>query len=96
MLELAGGKADKPMQAIVLRSHVREDGSVDVRVPSEYAGKDVELVVVVQSLTGAAPKQVARPYDSLRLMASMNLDGPVDGAERFHEILYRLPDDDSE
>ena len=84
------------MQAIVLQSHVSDDGSVEIRLPSTYAGKDVELVVVVQSLADTTPKKTGRPYDSLRLMASMNLDGPVDGAERFHEILYKLPDDNSE
>lgn len=45
------------MSAFVSHSHVREDGGVDVRLPSEYAGMDVELVVVVQPLTAAAPEK---------------------------------------
>lgn len=56
------------MQAFIFQSHVREDGGVDVRLPIEYAGMDVELVVVVQPLTAAAPEKATstRPAEPER------------------------------
>ena len=81
------------MQTIVLQSHVDEDGAVDVRVPTEFAGQDVEVEVRVKPPSPSAESGSDRRYSTLDLLESLNLDGPVDGAERFHEILYGLPDD---
>lgn len=77
-----GGRAAKPMRAFVLKTRVSENGILTIHLPSEYAGRVVELVVVLQPLIEPRSTEAAQPYESLN-----DFDSPMDGAERLRELL---------
>ena len=52
------------MEAFIFRSHVREDGGVEIRLPRKYAGTDVELAVVVHRLYPSGPSDQERSSGS--------------------------------